>query len=70
VHEGIDEMPGSAADLDTEIVCRLLLSVGEELGRLALEDPDFPPERLMANTWALLDRLPVPIGAEIPDGED
>ena len=43
----------------------MLLSVGEEQGRLALEEPEFPPERLLASSWALLDRLPgrVAVGA-------
>jgi hypothetical protein len=27
--------------------------------RLALEDPDFSPERLLASSWLLLDALPV-----------
>jgi hypothetical protein len=36
----------------------MLLSVGEEEGRLALEDPEFPPERLLSSSWDLLDRLP------------
>jgi hypothetical protein len=36
----------------------MLLSIAEEQGRLALEDPKFPPQRLMASTWMLLDSLP------------
>lgn len=49
---------GSQAELDVEVVARLLLSVGEELGRLSLDEPDYPPERLIVGLWALLDRLP------------
>jgi hypothetical protein len=41
-----------------DLIARLLLSAGEELGRLALDDPQFPPERLLAGVWALLDVVP------------
>jgi AcrR family transcriptional regulator len=47
------------ADVDIEILSRMLLSVGEEQGRLALDDPEFPPERLIAGSWALLEMLPL-----------
>lgn len=43
---------------DVELLSRMLLSVGEEQGRLALDDPAFAPERLIASSWALLDLLP------------
>jgi AcrR family transcriptional regulator len=45
------------ATLDVGALSRILLSTGEELGRLALDDPEFPPERLMDGCWALLDTL-------------
>ena len=41
--------------MDIEVLSRMLLTIGEEQGRLALDDPDFPPERLLASSWALLD---------------
>jgi AcrR family transcriptional regulator len=53
---GLAEAP---TDPDIEILARMLLSIGEEQGRLALEDPEFPPERLLASTWTLLDALPL-----------
>jgi len=53
---GLAEAPGAP---DIEILARMLLSIGEEQGRLALEDPEFPPERLLTSTWTLLDALPL-----------
>ncbi|MGI8864887.1 MAG: TetR/AcrR family transcriptional regulator [Solirubrobacteraceae bacterium] len=53
---GLGEAPAAP---DIEILARMLLSIGEEQGRLALEDPDFPPERLLASSWTLLDALPL-----------
>jgi hypothetical protein len=35
----------------------MLLSVGEELARLVLDDPDFPLDRVVEGSWALLDVL-------------
>lgn len=52
---GID-VPTS--EIDVDILSRLLLSIGEEQGRLALDDSEFPPDRLMSSSWALLDALP------------
>jgi AcrR family transcriptional regulator len=52
---GAGPVPG---EFDLEALARIILSVGEELGRLALDDPAFPPERLMDSCWALLDLLP------------
>jgi hypothetical protein len=59
VRWGLATLPGVPATLDVEVLSRMLLSVGEEQGRLALEDPEFPPDRLLASTWTLLDALPV-----------
>lgn len=53
--EGID---APTAAIDVDVLSRLVLCVGEEQGRLALDDPEFPPERLMSSSWALLDALP------------
>jgi AcrR family transcriptional regulator len=59
VRWGTRQIGGAPADLDVELMARMLLTIGEELGRLALDDPEFPPERLMAGLWALLDALAV-----------
>ncbi len=56
---GLGRLAGAPPNLDVELLSRMLLTVGEELGRLALDDPDFPPDRLLAGIWALLDRLPL-----------
>jgi AcrR family transcriptional regulator len=58
VRWGLATVPGAPPALDVEVLSRMLLSVGEEQGRLALEDPEFAPERLLASTWTLLDALP------------
>jgi AcrR family transcriptional regulator len=55
---GLAETPTAP---DVEILARMLLSIGEEQGRLALYDPDFPPQRLLASSWTLLDALPLEI---------
>ncbi len=57
VEWGLSAARGGPRVLDVEILARMLLSVAEEEGRLALEDPDFPPQRLLASSWALLDAL-------------
>ncbi|HWF55789.1 MAG TPA: TetR/AcrR family transcriptional regulator [Solirubrobacteraceae bacterium] len=44
-------------EVDLEALGRMLLTVGEELGRLALDDPEFPPERLLTGCWTLLNVL-------------
>ena len=56
---GLAGLPQLSADLDVEILARMLLSIAEEQGRLALEDPDFGVNRLVESSWALLDALPV-----------
>ena len=45
---------------DVDVVARMLLSMGEEIARLALDDPEFPPARVVAGAWALLDLVPRP----------
>jgi AcrR family transcriptional regulator len=57
VRWGVGALPSAPDDLDTEILGRMLLSIAEEQGRLALDDPDFPPERLIRSSWVLLDSL-------------
>jgi AcrR family transcriptional regulator len=59
VRWGLATLPTAPAALDIQIVARMLLSIGEEEGRLALDDPEFPPERLLASSWALLDAMPI-----------
>ncbi len=58
VRWGLAALPQLPGDLDVEILSRMLLSIAEEQGRLALEDPDFPVSRLIESSWALLDALP------------
>ena len=55
----VGKTEAAVEDLDVDLVARLLLSAGEELARLALDDPAFPPERLIASTWTLLDLIPL-----------
>jgi AcrR family transcriptional regulator len=59
VEWGLGGLDAPTADIDPDVLSRMLLSIGEELARLALDDPDFPPERIMAGVWGLLDRLPL-----------
>jgi AcrR family transcriptional regulator len=58
VRWGIAGVHPDPAGLDVEVLARMLLSVGEEEGRLLLDDPDFSAERLIRGSWALLDTLP------------
>jgi AcrR family transcriptional regulator len=57
VRWGVAALPAAPDDLDTDILARMLLSIAEEQGRLALDNPDFPPERLIRSSWVLLDSL-------------
>ncbi len=54
VELGARELASPAPEIDLDLVARLLLSVGEEMARLALDDPAFGPERLLTATWNLL----------------
>jgi AcrR family transcriptional regulator len=47
-------------DHEVEAVARMLLTIGEEQGRLALDDRDYPPERLLRATWNLLETMTWP----------
>jgi AcrR family transcriptional regulator len=49
-----------ASDTEVEAFARMILTIGEEQGRLALDDPDFPPERLLKATWEVLELMPLP----------
>jgi AcrR family transcriptional regulator len=62
VRWGLADREPAPATFDIDTLARMLLSVGEELARLTLEDPEFPPERVMAGSWALLDRFAPPRG--------
>jgi AcrR family transcriptional regulator len=57
VQWGLGRIAGAPAGLEVEIMARMLLTIGEELGRLALDDPEFPPERLISGVWALVDMV-------------
>jgi AcrR family transcriptional regulator len=54
---GVQRTAAPAEALDVGLASRLLLSAGEELARLALDDPEFPPERVLRSTWTLLDTV-------------
>ncbi len=55
VRWGLQALPSAPDTLDPQILGRMLLSIAEEQGRLALDEPDFPAERLIRGSWALLD---------------
>jgi AcrR family transcriptional regulator len=59
VEHGLPAIAAPTSNLDVDLVARLVLSAGEELARLALDDPDFTPDRLLASACDLLDRIPV-----------
>lgn len=59
VRLGLAGIAAPTAEIDEDVLARLLLSTGEELARLALDDPRFPAERILASTWALLDVVPL-----------
>jgi AcrR family transcriptional regulator len=58
VRWGVERVHPQPATLDVGTLARMLLSVCEEEGRLLLDDSDYPLERLMAGSWALLASLP------------
>jgi AcrR family transcriptional regulator len=53
-----------------EAIARMLLTIGEETGRLALTEPDsFTPTRLLRSVWHLLEVISTPAGPiPHPDG--
>ena len=58
VARGLEGLDAPVEDLDVDLLARLLLTVGEELGRIALDDPEFPPARLVDEGRRFLDVLP------------
>jgi AcrR family transcriptional regulator len=65
VRWGLGALSVGPGEIDVEVLSRMLLSIGEEQGRLALDDPDFPPERLLASSWRLLDLVPLKRSREL-----
>jgi hypothetical protein len=59
VEVGLAGIAAPTEEIDVEVLARLLLSTGEELARLALDDPAFPPGRVLSSCWALLDVVPL-----------
>jgi AcrR family transcriptional regulator len=59
VEVGLAGIAAPTEEIDVEVLARLLLSTGEELARLALDDSAFPPARVLASCWALLDVVPL-----------
>jgi AcrR family transcriptional regulator len=60
VEWGLEGLRVPAQRRDVDVVARMLLSMGEEIARLVLDDPEFPPDRVLAGAWTLLDMLPAP----------
>lgn len=58
VELGLAGVDAPTADIDVELLSRMLLTAGEELARLALHEPDFPPERVLNGAWQLLVQIP------------
>jgi len=58
VELGLAGVDGPTADVDIELLSRMILMAGEELARLALHEPDFPPERVLTGAWQLLSQVP------------
>ena len=58
VARGLEGLDAPVEDLDVDLLARLLLTVGEELGRIALDDPEFPPARLVDEGSRFLAVLP------------
>ncbi|MBA2349877.1 MAG: TetR family transcriptional regulator, partial [Solirubrobacterales bacterium] len=59
VRLGLEGVAAPTEAIDEDILARLLLSTGEELARLALDDPRFPVDRILASAWTLLDLVPL-----------
>jgi AcrR family transcriptional regulator len=55
---GLGGLPLDVDESDADLLARLLLTVAEELGRVALEEPTFPRERLADSTRRFLSLLP------------
>lgn len=58
VAHGLEGLDAPVEGLDVDLLARLLLTAGEELGRIALDDPEFPAARLVDEGKRFLDVLP------------
>ena len=58
VELGLAGVDAPTADIDVELLSRMILTAGEELARLALHEPEFPPERVLNGAWQLLSSVP------------
>jgi AcrR family transcriptional regulator len=58
VAAGLEALDAPVEGLDVDLLARLLLTLGEEHGRIVLEDPDLPVERLIDNARGFLELLP------------
>ncbi len=56
--QGLEGLDAPVDELDVDLLARLLLTAGEELGRIALDDPEFPAARLVDEGRRFLDVLP------------
>lgn len=59
VRWGLAGISAPTDGIDVDIVARMLLSVGEELARLTLDDPAYSAERIAQSVWTLLDVVPL-----------
>lgn len=55
---GLEGLPLEIEETDADLLARLLLTVAEELGRIALEEPTFPRARLADSVRRFLSLLP------------
>ena len=59
VEWGLAGVAGRTGSIDVDVLARMLLSAAEEIARLALDEPTFPPRRLLDGAWAMLDVIPL-----------
>lgn len=57
VEWGLGGLDVDAAEVDVELLARLLLTAAEELGRIVLHDPAWPPERVLDSVRRFLGLL-------------
>ena len=55
---GLAGLPLELDEADAEVLARLLFTLAEELGRILLEEPTFPRERIVDSTRRFLALLP------------
>jgi len=60
VRYALYDLRPEAADEEIEAIARMLLTIGEEAGRLALERSEFTPSRLLDSSWRLLAMIRMP----------